>query len=653
MKLVKLVVTNIIALLFVASLHAQKSNYDHHQAFDPTFMNNTGTDYRSASGQPGPDYWQNSANYNIHVKLNDKQNTVSGNTEIMYTNNSPDKLNYLWLMLDQNLFKQNSRGNITTPVGGGRFAIRGFKGGNQIKSVNVRQDKKSYKAQFLVTDTRMQIFLQHPLKANGGKVKVSIDYAFKIPEFGADRMGRLKTKNGVIYEIAQWYPHMEVYDDIKGWNTLPYLGIGEFYLDYGNYNYEVTAPADMIVVGSGVLQNEKEVLSKKEINRLNEARKSDKTVYIVKPDEVASRKLKYDSSAMKTWRFKMNNTRDISWAASRAFVWDAARVNVPSGKSKIAMSVYPVEVANNNAWTRSTEYLKRSIEIYSKRYFEFPWKSAVNVAGVVGGMEYPGIVFCGWKAKQKELWEVTTHEIGHNWFPMIVGSNERRYMWQDEGFNTFINFYSTRAFNHGEYDEYSGLNPDKIVNKLINNDDPLMTAPAVIKRKSTILYYNKTAIGLNILRDVVVGPKRFDKAFNNYIKQWAFKHPRPIDFFRSINNSVGENLDWFWKGWFYKTWKIDQTVSQVKYVDNNPAKGALITVKNLDKMPMPVILKIVESNQSKGMVKLPVEVWQRGATWQFKYNSTVPLDSIIIDPNHQLPDVNRSNNTWVNNKLAN
>ncbi len=638
-----------MACCFFANVQAQnrqQSRYDQHQAFDPAFMNNPGTYYRSGSGQPGPGYWQNRADYTIHAKLDVKDTTLSGKTEITYTNNSPDTLRYLWLMVDQNLFNPASRGNKKTPVTGDRFGIRGFNGGEHIKAVKVNYHGDTYDAKYIISDTRMQVLLKQPLKAKGDKVEIAITYSFKIPEYGADRMGRLKTRNGWIYELAQWYPRMEVYDDVRGWNTLPYLGLGEFYLDYGDFDYWVTVPAGMIVAGSGVLQNPKEVLTAEEIKRLDKARGSDKTVYIISPKEVGNEDTRPKDNGELTWHFRMNNTRDVSWAASRAFVWDAARVKVPSGKPKIAMSVYPAEVAADSAWGRSTEYLKRSIEIYSKLYYEYPWKSAVNVAGVASGMEYPGIVFCGWKYKGKSLWNVTTHEIGHNWFPMLVGTDERRYMWMDEGMNSFLNYYSTKYFNNGEYADPNTLDARRIARRLAHNDEPLMTPPSVINLHDYALYYSKTAVGLHILRNFVVGPKRFDFAFRTYIRRWAYKHPRPEDFFRTMNDATGENLDWFWKGWFYKTWKVDQAVTGVGYIHDDPADGSYISLENIGKLPMPVEVKVFESNGRRDSVKLPVEIWQRGATWKFRVPSTSLLDSVIIDPDHVLPDIDPDNNIW-------
>ena len=283
----------------------------------------------------------------------------------------------------------------------------------------------------------MQLRLASPLEANGGTVEIKMNYSFNIPQYGADRTGIQATENGKMFAIAQWYPRMCVYDDIEGWNTLPYLGASEFYLSYGDFEYEITAPAKMIVVASGDLQNPQDVFTPEQLKRYNEAKKSDKTVIIRGASEInspASRPAK----KMLTWKYVLKNARDVAWAASEAFILDGARMNFPSGRKGLALSVYPAESNGNNAWERSTEYTKASIEGYSDKWYEYPYNTAVNVASNVGGMEYPAIVFCGWKARGAGLWGVTDHEFGHTWFPMIVGSNERKYGWIDEGFNTFL-----------------------------------------------------------------------------------------------------------------------------------------------------------------------------------------------------------------------
>src|SRR6476620_11837243 len=460
MHLMRNIICVFIFLFADIGLFAQTvSKYDQHEAFAPLFYPAFGDETRAADGTPGPAYWQNRADYKIDASLDDSAQSITGNVLITYTNNSPQSLPFVWLQLDQNIYSLSSRGVAVTPVTGGRWANRNqFNGGYNLHSVSVIQNGKESKAFYRVSDTRMQIMLPASIKPNGGSIQFKISSDFKIPEYGTDRMGRLQTKNGWIYEIAQWYPRMCVYDNVYGWNTLPFLGQGEFYLDYGNIDYSVTASASHIVVGSGELLNPQEVLTAEEIKRLNQAKQSDKTVMLRSENEVTDPSSRPTNKKRLTWKFHCTNTRDVAWASSTAFVWDAARINLPSGKKSLAMSVYPIESASDTAWKRSTEFVKGAIEFYSKYLYEFSYPVATNVAGIVGGMEYPGIVFCGARARKASLWGVTSHEFGHNWFPMIVGSNERKYPWMDEGFNTFINALADKNFNNGEFESKRPVN---------------------------------------------------------------------------------------------------------------------------------------------------------------------------------------------------
>jgi len=641
-----------IAVLITLFSFAQPA-YDAKEAFNPQFYPYPGNEIRSASGEPGPKYWQNRADYKISCTLDTVAHGVSGNVEITYTNNSPDNLKFLWLQLDQNIYRKDSRGSATTTEQGGRWANAKFTQGDVIKSVTIEYNGKKYTAEPTTTDTRMQVWLREALKASGGKVKLSIAFEFEVPEYGTDRMGRLDTKNGWVYEIAQWFPRLCVYDDIQGWNVLPYLGAGEFYLEYGDIEYSVTAPANLIVVGSGELLNPQECFTPDQLKRYNEAKGSDKTVVIRSEKDITDKKAQ-PQKATATWKFKIQNTRDVAWAASRAFILDAARINLPSGKKSLAVSAYPVESAKDkkgNDWRRSTEMVKGSIEHYSGKWFEFPYPAATNVAGIVGGMEYPGIVFCGYNATGGDLWGVTDHEFGHTWFPMIVGSNERKYAWMDEGFNTFINGLSTAAFNNGEFKEQNFFTDpsSKMMIQATFSDkmDGLYNIPEVIQQANLgIAAYLKPSQMLNSLRDVVLGPQRFDAAFREYVNRWAFKHPTPWDFFHTMENVSGEDLGWFWRAWVLNTWKLDQSVKDVKYVKNKPENGAEIVVENLEKMPMPVTVLVKESNGQEHRIELPVEVWQRGAQWKFGVATTSEIKEVILDPDKKLPDWNRDNNQW-------
>ncbi|MGV3657910.1 MAG: M1 family metallopeptidase, partial [Chitinophagaceae bacterium] len=477
---------------------------------------------------------------------------------------------------------------------------------------------------------------------------ISLSYSFTVPQYGTDRMGRLQTRNGTIYEVAQWFPRMAVYDDVQGWNVLPYIGAGEFYLEYGNYDYTITAPADMIVVASGALQNEKDVYSSTQLTRLEQARNSDKTVVVRSAAEVGDKKTK-SKSGNHTWHFKMENARDIAWAASRAFVLDAARIALPSGKKALAMSAYPVESIKKDGWQRSTEMVKASVEHYSQKWFEYPYPTAINVAGVVGGMEYPGLAFCNYKDAGGELWGVTDHEFGHNWFPMIVGTNERKYAWMDEGFTTFINGLSTKAFNGGEFAGFSYFPGDITPFVFMDDMDALMTAPDVAQQGNLgIAAYEKPSIMLNALRDAVLGPERFDAAFKTYIERWAYKHPTPWDFFRTMENVAGEDLSWFWRAWVFNNWRFDVALGEVSYVEDDPKKGADIIIQNKEQMAMPVEVLVKESNGKQHRIPLPVEVWQRGPDWIFTVPTTSKITEVVLDPDKKLPDFNRNNNSRKN-----
>jgi aminopeptidase N len=322
-------------------------------------------------------------------------------------------------------------------------------------------------------------------------------------------------------------------------------------------------------------------------------------------------------------------------------------MNLPSGRKALAMSVYPEESKGDSAWGRATEYVKGSIENYSKRWYEFPYNTATNVASNVSGMEYPGIVFCGYNSRKGGLFGVTDHEFGHTWFPMIVGSNERKYGWMDEGFNTFINSLSSKDFNNGEY-AGRRQNTEGVYKYMFSEtSESIMNTPdAMLERNIGFSLYFKPGYALGLLRDQVLGPERFDYAFQTYIKRWAFKHPSPYDFFRTIENVGGEDLDWFWKGMFIENYKLDQGVKEVKYVKGDSSKGALITIENLEQMAMPVILQYETESGKKDTVKLPVEIWQNNTSWIVKLNTTEKIKNVTLDPEHVFPDVNFTNNVW-------
>ena len=622
------------------------SSFDPHALFSPMFYPVGETNTRAATGEPNKGYWQNKADYQINASLNELTHEIAGTVIITYTNNSPFALPFIWLQLDQNLFNKESRGRARLPADGtSRYgdAKSSFSGGYKIASVKINEATIT---DYIITDTRMQVRLAKPVAAAGGVVKITIAYSFEMPGYGADRFGIQPTKNGDIFTVAQWYPRLCVFDDVEGWNTLPYLGAGEFYLEYGDFDFKITVPASHIVVASGELVNPAEVLTPLQVTRLEAAKKSDKTVMIRTEKEVADPASRPKGQTL-TWHFKISNARDVSWASSRAFIWDAAKINLPGGKSSLAMSVYPAESKGSKAWGRSTEYTKASIENYSKRWFVYPYPAATNVAGNVGGMEYPGIVFCGYKAEEDGLFGVTDHEFGHTWFPMIVGSNERKYGWMDEGFNTFINLLADDDFNGGEYKAPPTTMEATAGYMFGNSSESILTTPDALQEANigTTLYY-KPAIGLQLLRNEILGPERFDYAFKTYIERWAYKHPTPWDFFRTMENVAGENLGWFWKGWFIENYKLDQSVLSVEYENNEPGDGALVTIANLGQMAMPVNLQYETVNGVKKNIKLPVEIWTNAISKKIKLPTREKLKAVTIDPGKIFPDQNFNNNVW-------
>ncbi|NUO73523.1 MAG: M1 family peptidase, partial [Frateuria sp.] len=394
MKASALSIAGALALAMASGIAAADApRFDPLQSFAPFTYPDPVNAYRSADGRPGPLFWQNRADYAIEATLDPASHQLSGRETITYTNHSPGALDVLWLQLDQNRYRTDARGAFTS-----RFPTE-FTSGYKIASVEV-EDAKGHRqgAKWLVSDTRMQIRLPEALKANGGVARVHIAWSFTVPgEFGG-RMDVNPSRNGDIFEMAQWYPRLCVYDDLRGWDTAPYLN-SEFYLEYGDFDYKVTVPADMIVAGSGELVNPRDVLTATQIRRLDEARHSDKTVMIRTAEEVNQPSSRPKQGGTLTWHFRMHNSRDVAFGASKAFVWDAARINLPQGKTALAMSVYPVESAGDAAWGRATEYLKASTEYFSKEWFPYPWPVAINEACTAGGMEYPGITFDAKRAK--------------------------------------------------------------------------------------------------------------------------------------------------------------------------------------------------------------------------------------------------------------
>jgi hypothetical protein len=664
-----------IAAFASSALLAQTTGpatYSPLQTFAPLTLPEPVNAYRSSNGAPGPHYWQNRADYQIHAAIDTTTKTLTATEVITYTNNSPDTLDSLWLHLEQNSYRKDSRAKAFLPGDYARSSDNGFTYGYTLDSVELQRPATSatVKSVTLVSDTRLQIQLPAAFAlAHGAKLRILIHYHYTIPaEFGG-RTSWGTARQGEIYDIAQWYPRMCVYDDLHGWDTQPYLA-NEFYLEYGHFDYFITVPSNMIVAGSGALMNPAEVLTQSELSHLANARTSDKTILIRTADE-AARAASQHPTTTKTWHFAMDSTRDVSFSASATFLWDAARINIPASSSgdtagkpshaALAQSVYPIESAGPAAWGRSTEYLKDSIEHFSARWYPYPWPVATNVAGFSSGMEYPGILFDGSDDKGKELFWITAHEIGHTWFPMIVGSNERRDAWIDEGFNTFIDTFESDKFNHGVYgpkrdSEYApggGYPADEIAKVIANaaaSHGPILLtrADAISEEYRHPITYFKSAFGLTLLRDDILGPQRFDFAFRRFIHDWAFKHPSPSDFFRAMDSSGGEDLSYFWRGWYFHNWQLDMAITRSAAVDpSDPTKGLRITIVNRGQLVLPANLRTTLADGTHVDITIPAETWLQNSSHTFTVDTRSAATSVTLDPDHSIPLLDRTHTTLV------
>ncbi|MDT0497952.1 M1 family metallopeptidase [Algiphilus sp. W345] len=622
--------------------------YDPRETFAPLSLPQAANRYRSGNGAPGPDYWQNRVDYSIHADLDTESQQLGAREVIHYTNNSPDALASLWLQLDQNIYRKDARS-----IHASGWPRTKFTEGYRFAKVEVEVGGQRYPADYLIDDTRMQVRLRQPLPPGGADLKLHIDYDYDIPGDFGGRTAIGDSEHGPIYDIAQWYPRMAVYDDQRGWDTLPYLA-SEFYLEYGDFDYWITVPAAMLVAGSGELVNPQDVLTAQQRQRLKQARSSDRTVMIRSPEEVGDPASRPQSEKPLTWHYHMQDTRDTAFAASAAFVWDAARIQLPGGRTSLAMSYYPAERAGDDAWGRSTEFLKHAVEQFSQRWFPYPYPAAINVGGPVGGMEYPGILFDSMKDGGGKLFWITVHEIGHTWFPMIVGFDERRSAWMDEGFNTFIDVYESDDFNDGEFgpkrdSEYTpgGGSPVEEIIPIMSDPEapiPLIRADAIAEKYRHSISYYKSALGLILLREQILGPERFDWAFRKFIADWAFKHPSPSDFFRAMDSAGGEDLSWFWRGWYLNNWTLDLATTGVHAVDGDDAKGYTVTIANLDRLVMPATVQIDFADGTQQRERLPAEAWLQKT--EVGIHVDRPVARVSVDPDHLIPDRNRDNNVY-------
>lgn len=663
----------VAAFAFAASMSAQQpegqqrrpqmpdfggrsATYDPLKTFAPYTMPLPPSYYRGADGAPTPAFWQNSADYEMHAAIDPATKTLSNTETITYTNNSTQPLNSLWLQVEQNTYRVDARSR--SYAGGARRIPENFTtDGTVFESVELQattRGAKPVKAEYVISDTRARINLPTPL-AHGGTIRILIKYHYTVTGPWGGRTSVGDVKDGPIYDIAQWYPRMCVYDDLHGWDTQPFLG-NEFYTEFGNYDMYITVPSNYLVAGSGLLVNEADVLTATQQARLKQARTSDKTVFIRTLDEVHDTASRPRQDGTLTWHYHMDRSRDAVFSASPSFIWDAAKINLPGGRTALSMSFYPAEAAGDEGWGRTTEYTKDTVENMSRDWFPFPWPVMTNVAGFSSGMEYPTMVFDGIRSKGKGLFVVTAHEVGHTWFPMIVQSNERRDAWMDEGFNTFIDIYESDQFNHGvwgpkrdgEYAPGGGYPADEIARVIADPEAPpiLMRADAIREKYRHPITYFKSAEGLYLLREEILGHEVFDRAFRKYIADWAFKHPTPSDFFRAMESEGGEDLSYFWRGWYENNWSLDLAAKDLKYNDpSDPAKGAKVTIEQNGQLVLPAWVQVKYEDGTDLKIRVPAETWMLKATYPMFLPTTKKIAEVVIDPEHRIPDGNRDNNT--------
>jgi hypothetical protein len=590
--------------------------------------------YRSASGRPGPRYWQQRVDYRIDATLDTDRHEVRAQEAITYTNNSPDTLTSIWMHLEQNICAAESiTSTLNQPplVFGASafdFSCKGFKGGVTLQ--NLSSSGRALKR--VIDGTIMRVDLPAPL-APGQSVTIDVAWSFPVPEYGAARMGR----DGSLYEIAQWYPRVAVYDDVRGWNHEPYIGAGEFYLEYGRFDVSITLPARFVLVATGRLQNPEAVLTAQQRERLARALRSVEPVAVITAAEAGRPVSRPQQTGSLTWRFAADSVRDFAFAAGPELRWDASGFN--------GVLINTLYRPNASMWTEANRMARAAIQHFSEQWYPYPYPHATTIEGPIEGMEYPMLTFVPKGVTREDLHWVLMHEFGHEWFPMLVGSNERLYPWMDEGFNTFIDLEAVQHYFPGT--AYAdtvtrialNLYPEHAIE---GHEQALITRPIEV-HDLFWLGYRKPSLMLNLLRYEVLGRDRFDGALREYIEAWAFKHPTPADFFRVMRDQSGMDLDWFWRGWVYTAARLDQAVDSIA---TRADGGQSVIILSNGTMIMPAELKLTFADETVQTVRLPVDMWNLGRRFEYRVPGSKRVIAAEVDPRAAYPDTNRANNRW-------
>ena len=644
----------------------------------------TPNSYRTGAGSPGPDYWQQQVDYVIETSLDTVNHVVTGSEHITYHNNAPEALQFLWVQLDQNVRSvQHSRSYLQaaalpeeiSPQFRRFVGLIPFNGGHIITRVQlVGHEGALVDAEYRINSTIMKINLPHPLPA-GEVMEFEIDWNFLVPDRG--RGAKEELDDGFIYEMAQWFPRMSVFDDVNGWQTDQFLGRGEFYLEFGNYDVKITVPWNHIVDATGELQNPEDVLTPTQMERLEMAYQSEEPRFIVSADEVMDPSSRPVHDGMVTWHYKAEKVRDFAWVSSKLFVWDAAGFQYTPEHDVIKVhSLYPREAMP--LWDKvSTRATLQTLKSYGRMAFEYPYPKAINVNGPQGGMEYPMVAFCGVRPQpdgtyseraERGLIGVTIHEVGHNWFPMIVDSDERKWTWMDEGLNTFLQYYGQLDYAKTYCGEQwtqnencvfeGGRGPAPAIVAYMQDPDqvPIMTESDLIHKDFSNNGYSKPATGLVMLRENILTEGPFDEAFSGYAQKWMFKTPKPADFFRSMEDGAGEHLAWYWRGWFYTTHANDQVLASVSSQSAEALVGTTeagsyyhrIKIDNKGGLVMPVELEVTYADGSVERIDLPVDVWRNNELTFIKgFFSGKEIAKVVLDPDESFADIDRTDNVWT------
>lgn len=621
----------------------QQSRFDPAAVWEGPGVGRSGDSYRTGSGHPGTNYWQNHVDYTIDAHLDTAAHVIRGTVRYTYTNNSPSPLHSIWLITGRS---SSQTGNTAAPPT--RPPI-------QIDDISAKGDGEETVSTHPV-GARTQIRLRTPVSARGDTVVFSLDYQVPVSLEGG-LPTRMYAPSGVIYEIGYWYPRVAAYSEQHGWAEAPAHRPSDALAEYGSFTYSITVPSTLIVAGSGTLMNPNTVLTSDQRRRLMRARDSKDKVAVITPDQAGAPDTRPKQQGLLTWKYQMNGVRDVAWAASPSFIWNAARYSRKERRDGLAMSYYTRSSMGGQSWNRSTYHTQKAMSFYSKRLVPYPWNTTINVATPAGNRSFPGLSFCSHASAGVRLFSCTVQNLSRNWFPIMLGSNQERHLWLSEGLSTALSVLAHRALYEGEFapKRDSSYAPngrsasEGLRNIMSSGTGSSIMTPSDLQpsgQRQALTSY-KPAYGLLLLRNYILSPDQFDYALRQYVQRWAYRQPTPQDFFNALEDASGENLDWFWRGWFRRNWRIDQAITDVAYKNDTPSDGAMITLKLMEKMPLPVEATITEADGNTRHLRLPVDIWKQGATHTLHLKTDSRLQKIVLDPNDQLPDIRPDNDTWI------